>query len=123
MTIDEIREQARRHVDAQAESARQRFVTRGDAQQAVYMLKRDEALRFAADPAPEPSAYPMLSAEVGITAPTLAEVADVVATMAAQWIAVAAQIETLRLGAKAAITAAATPEAVWSAARVTFPSP
>lgn len=110
------------HVDATAERARLMWITPGAGQSLVYALKREEAARFADDPDPDPAAYPMLSAEVGITAETIGEVAAVVAATSNMWIAIAAAIETLRLSAKAAIAAAETAEDAWQAARVVWPT-
>ena len=89
----------------------------------MYLLKLDEARRWAAATAPDDADYPLLSAEVGITAPTIAGVAATVLGMSSAWIAIAAAIETARLGAKAAIAAAEDQTAVMAAATVTFPQP
>ena len=78
---------------------------------------------MAGDADPQPVAYPLLAAEVGITAPTLAEVGAAVRVMASDWIAAAAAIEAVRLRAKTAIAAAATPPAIRAAARVAWPKP
>jgi cell pole-organizing protein PopZ len=121
--LDRARAIWSRNVDMQAEAARLAWITPGNGQMAVYLMKREEAARFASDPAPNPAAYPLLSAEVNVTAPTLAEVAAIVTAMAAAWIAAAAAIETIRLGAKAEIAAAETVEAVIAAASVSFPHP
>lgn len=55
------------------------------------------------------------------TAPTLAGVAAVVAAAHAAWTVTGAQIEALRLGAKAAIAAADDADAVHAAASVLWP--
>jgi hypothetical protein len=112
-----------RNVDMQAEGARLAWITPGAGQTAVYLLKREEAMAFAADAEPDLAAYPLLGAEVGITAPTLGEVAAIVTAMAGAWIAAAAAIEVIRLGAKRAIAEAETIEAVIAAASVSFPHP
>ena len=111
-------------VDSQAEVTRLLYVTPGSAQALVYEAKRHEAISFMADQSPDPADYPLLGAEVGITAATLAEVADAVLAMAAQWRSVAAEIERLRLGAKAAISAATTISAVRAASSgIAWPAP
>lgn len=98
-----------RRVDALAEEARLQFITPGAGQALVYENKRREAedclAEVAAAQTPDPQDYPLLAAEVGITAEDLVAVATVVAGLAAQWRTVAAYIEALRLGAKAAIDA------------------
>ena len=108
-------------IDAQAEQQRQRYLTPGAGQALVYERKRAEAERMAGDADPQPADYPLLAAEVGITAPTLAEVGAAVRAMASDWIAAAATIEAVRLRAKAAIAAASTPPALRAAAQVTWP--
>ncbi len=111
-------------VDRQAEATRLLFITLGSAQALVYEAKRHEALSLAADQSPDPADYPLLSAEIGITAATLAEVGVAVLAMAGQWRAVAAGIERERLGAKAAITAATTIAAVRAASTgIAWPQP
>lgn len=119
-----LRAAARERVDAEAEVARLRYVTPGAAQQLVYAAKRGEAERLLyADTSPSPASYPMLSAEVGITAPTLRGVATVVLETAAAWLAAAAEIERLRLTAKAAIASATSESAISAAAAVDWPQP
>jgi hypothetical protein len=112
-----------RNVDMQAEAARLAWITPGAGQAAVYLLKREEAMTYAADADPDPEDYPLLGAEVGITAPTLGEVAAIVIALAAAWTDAAAAIEVIRLGAKRAIAEAETIEAVIAAATVSFPQP
>ena len=96
-------------IDAQAERLRLTLITAGAGQALVYERKRAEAERMVGDAEPQPADYPLLAAEVGITAPTLAEVGAAVRAMASDWIAAAATIEAVRLRAKAQIAAASTP--------------
>ena len=122
-SLDALRQQAMAQVDAAAERARLALITPGAGQALVYERKRAEAERMAADADPQVRDYPLLAAEVGITAPTLAEVGAAVRTTTADWIAAAAAIEAVRLRAKAAIAAAATPPAIRAAAQVAWPTP
>ena len=108
-------------IDAQAERLRLTLITPGAGQALVYERKRAEAVRMAGDADPQPADYPLLAAEVGITAPSLVEVGAAVRAMASDWIAAAAAIEAVRLRAKAAIAAATTPPALRAAAQVTWP--
>ena len=111
-------------IDRQAEATRLLYVTPGSAQALVYEAKRHEALALAADPSPDPADYPLLTAEIGITAATLAEVGDAVLAMAAQWKAVSAQIERVRLTAKAAVAGANSIAAVRAASTgLAWPAP
>ncbi|WP_072378962.1 hypothetical protein [Rhizobium tibeticum] len=57
---------------------------------------------------PDPSDFSLLSAEVGITAPTLGEVAAIVNNAFLQWQIIGGAIEAARLGTKAAIEATGT---------------
>lgn len=99
-------------VDASAEAARQRFVTPGAGQAAVYLRKEAEARRFLAldsetQAAQEDGpAWPYLSAELNVTAGTLPGVATVIVALADAWDQAAAAIEALRLAAKATIAQA-----------------
>lgn len=120
------------HVDESAEAARQKFITPGAGQSAVYLRKEAEARRFLAlDPevqtAQEPgSAWPYLSAEINVTAPTLPLVAAVIVGLADAWDQAAGAIEALRLAAKAAIATAETEaecRAAADAATRNWPSP
>ena len=108
-------------IDTQAEQQRQRYLTPGAGQALVYERKRAEAERMAGDAEPQPTDYPLLAAEVGITASTLAGVGAAVRAMASDWIAAAAAIEAVRLRAKLQIAAASTPSAIRSTAQVTWP--
>ena len=119
--LDALKAAAVAEIDAQAEQQRQRYLTPGAGQALVYERKRAEAERMATDADPQPAAYPLLAAEVGITAPTLAEVGAVVRDLAGQWTAAAAAIEAARLSAKAVVSAATTPPEVRAAAHVTWP--
>jgi len=109
-------------VDADAEAARLLWITPGSGQAMTYEQKRIEAERMASDPEPQPEAYPMLSAEVGITADTLAAVGALVRGRVAVWTVIAAQIECLRLQAKAAVMAATNAADARAAAVVPWPA-
>lgn len=121
-TIDTLRLTLTAQVDAQAEAARLLWITPGSGQALTYEQKRIEAERMATDPAPQPEAYPMLAAEVGITAATLSAVGALVRARAAAWTAIAAQIESLRLQAKAAVMAANNAAEARAAAAVQWPA-
>jgi hypothetical protein len=105
-------------VDQEAERRRGLVLTPGAGQSMAYAEKEKEAQALDLDPSPDPADYPFLSAEVGISlypgtgqpAADIQEVALIVLAMAAAWRPFGAAIESVRLGAKAAI-AAATDEA------------
>lgn len=96
-------------IDAEAERQRLRWITPGAGQAMTYQAKVDEARALAVDGEDaDPSHYPMLSAEIGITAATLQDVAGVVIAAYQQWQMLGAAIEAARLGAKRAVDLAAT---------------
>lgn len=71
---------------------------------------------------PVPSDYPLISAEIGIAAPTLAEVATIVNAAYMQWQQIGAAIEATRLGTKGGIDAASTVEEAQAVlASITWP--
>lgn len=121
-TIDTLKLTLTAKVDADAEAARLQWITPGSGQALTYEQKRAEAERMATDPAPKPTDYPLLAAEVGITAETLTAVGTLVRARAAAWTAIAAQIESLRLQAKAAVMAASNAAEARAAAVVTWPA-
>lgn len=98
-------------IDAAAEAERLKYITGGAGQAMTYQAKTDEARRLADDQSPDPAGYPLLSAEVGITAPTLTDVGGMVMAAYQQWLQIGALIEAARLGAKQAIDAAETADA------------
>lgn len=93
-------------VDNAAETERLKYITPGEGQAMTYQQKVDEARAFKSAIDPQPADYPVLFSEVGITAPTLSEVADIVLAAFAQWQKIGASIESIRLGAKRDINAA-----------------
>lgn len=93
-------------VDTSAETERLKYITPGKGQAMTYQQKVAEAQAFKAASNPQPSDYPILASEVGITASTLAEVADSVLAAFAQWQQIGARIESIRLSAKRDIDAA-----------------
>ncbi|WP_414901206.1 hypothetical protein [Rhizobium cremeum] len=118
--LDALKTALRRGVDVAAERERMRYITGGAGQAMTYQRKADEARACLAAADPQPADYPMLSAEVGITAATLTGVAEVVSAAYEAWLSIGARIESTRLGAKAAIDAAKTPEDARTAAEVIF---
>ena len=93
---------------------RAQYITPIPGQEMLYLAKRAEAAAFLTlDPAPETlDAFPLLAAEIGITAPSAAELAQIWLNLGALWEGVAAQLEALRLSAIKAI------EEAWDAAAI-----
>ncbi len=108
------REDARKQVDRIAEAERGRYLTPGDGQSLVYQAKAREAIRYTAadSDARRTGRWPYLTAEKGITARTLLDVARAIIKRAGSVDKALASIEATRLDAKAKIKAATTPEEV-----------
>lgn len=100
-TLEAARRAAIDRINARAGALRRTFITDIPGQEMLYLAKEAEARAFVADPAPVMTNYPLISAEVGpgLTAPDAAALAQIWLNLGAQWRAVAAQIETARLGA------------------------
>lgn len=105
-TLEQIKSALKVGIDVAAEAERLKYITPGNGQAMTYQQKVAEAQAFKAATNPKASDYPILSSEVGITAETLAEVADIVLAAFAQWQQIGALIESIRLGAKRDIDAA-----------------
>lgn len=108
-------------IDIDAETARLRYITGGSGQAMTYQQKSQEAAAALVDPFATVEKYPLLAAEIGITAPTLSGVASVVDAAYQNWRVVGGAIEALRLGGKASVTAAATIEDAKQAADIIWP--
>lgn len=112
------------NIDADAETARLRYITAGAGQAMTYQQKAQEAasvLALVGSGEIDQTGFPLLAAEIGITAPSLIEVAQVVNTAYQGWRIVGAGIEALRLSGKAAVSAAQTITAAKNAAAITWP--
>lgn len=93
-------------IDEAAELARLKYITPGAGQAMTYAEKAAQARQCLAATDPQETDYPLLAAEIGITAPSLMDVATVVAAAHSAWIGIGAAIEGIRLQAKASIDAA-----------------
>lgn len=102
-------------IDRQAGEFRGRFITTVPGQEMTYLRKEEEARAHVAGTNAEPL---MLTAEAAATGVTVADLAAAVIQKADEWAGLGAAIEAARIGAKAAVTAAATREAKIAAAVV-----
>lgn len=93
---------------ARIAAARSALITDLPGQQMIYLAKEAEARAWLADPSPDLAAYPLLAAEVGLTAPDPATLAQIWLNMAMLWRNAAAGLEATRLALGAAIDAATT---------------
>lgn len=99
---------ARAELAAAIAAARTALITDLPGQSMIYLAKEAEARAWLADPAPDMAEYPMLSAEIGITAPDAQALAQIWLNMATLWRSAAATLEARRLTLTAAIDAATT---------------
>lgn len=113
--LEAAKAEARVTLAAAVTAARAALITDLPGQSMIYLAKEAEARAWIADPTPDPAAYPLLSAELGITAPDGASLAQIWLNLATLWRSTAADLEALRLTASAAIDAATTPEEVGAA--------
>lgn len=106
--VEQFRIYALDRVNYLAGRERLKLITNIPGQEMLYIQKEAEALDYIAqDPEPTDMAnYPFLEAEVGITAPTALEVAQVYANLSAIFKATGASLENARLGAIAVIETA-----------------
>lgn len=113
--LADARAAAYAHLAAHITAARAPLITILPGQEMIYLAKEAEARAWLTATAPDLADYPLLSAEIGLTAPTAAELADLWLTMSRQWRMAAAALEALRLTIKAAIDAAETPAEIAAA--------
>lgn len=104
--------QSVQRINATIGAVRQRFITTAPGQEMIYLSKETEARACIAEADPDPADYPLLAAEIGITAPDLQSVAQTVMNLAAIWRLIGAQLEQIRLLTSAQISAATSVEAV-----------
>ena len=99
--------QAVRRINEAAGQTRLRFITDIPGQEMIYKAKLDEARAYLSGPEPESlDAFPLIAAEVGITAPDAFQIAMIWLWMAEIWVQAAAQIEAIRLQGTAGVQAA-----------------
>lgn len=96
-------------IDTAVENKRLQYITPGAGQSMVYEQKYNEAVAFKAAHIPDVADFPHIEAEVGITAPTAGEVADVIIAVRYQWVQLSAALEGIRLGYKKGLDEAETP--------------
>lgn len=94
-------------LDRAAGEARERFITKASGQESVYAIKLDQAREFA-KAGYTGKAPSMIEAEAIARESTEREAADFILSTAAQWIAVASQIEQVKQTGKNRIKASGT---------------
>jgi hypothetical protein len=121
LTLDQAKARAVDRIEAKAEQKRLEYITPGAGMALTYIEKRDQAeqvIRMGEEEANRMSdleireAYPTLAATIGVDAPTLWEVANLVMLKAHAWANKSFEIEILRANAKKKIDEAGTVEGV-----------
>lgn len=96
---------------------RMRFITNIPGQETIYRWKEAEAIRYLAleaEPA-DLADFPMLAREIGITAPSAYQLAQIWAFMSASLADLSGQLESARIGTVARIEAAQSRDEIASA--------
>jgi len=109
-------------IDDGAEAFRLQFITNGTGQAMAYQEKYEEALLVTSGDIITDDQIPHILAEVGITAPTKEDVAQVILNLQSIWKGISAKIEKARLTAKDAVDAAKSAAEINSAALINWPS-
>lgn len=106
--LAEKRLEMRRLVAEEIRLARLRFITDMPGQDAIYARKKETAVAYLqTDPPPANlDDFPLLQKEVGITAPTAFELAQIWLNLDSLWENVAANLEAIRLSTNAQVDAA-----------------
>lgn len=79
------------------ETERLKYITNIPGQDAIYIAKENEATAYLSDSAPNLVNYPMIAAEIGVTAPDGYQLSQLWLNMALLWRSVAAQMEGARM--------------------------
>ncbi len=90
---------------------RTEVITDLPGQDMIYLRKEEEGRRYL-DLPEEPSTldmFPLIAAEIGLTAPTAYQVAMIWVQLGSMWVSIAAQMEALRMDLSAQIQSASTP--------------
>ena len=111
VVLQEHRQGAVARINRAAGAVRRLYITDIPGQEALYLMKEAEARAWLAETVPDPANHPLIAAEIGITAPSGDEVAQVYLNLAAIYVQAAAQLEHARLGHIAMAEIASTSEA------------
>ena len=108
----ERKAELKRLINQEIQLARKKFITDLPGQDAIYARKKETAVAYLQmDPPPTTlDDFPLLQKEVGITAPTAFELAQIWMNLDVLWETVAANLEAVRLGANQTVDQAATME-------------
>ena len=95
--LPEIKSKALRFVGEECSKVRSLYITDISGQEMIYTMKRDEAVAYLNDSDPILSDYPLISAEIGVTATTAYEVAQTYINMSAIFTQALSALENIRL--------------------------
>ena len=101
--LPEIKSKALRFVDGECSKVRSLYITGISGQEMIYTMKRDEAITYLNDSDPNLSDYPWIYAEIGVTATTAYEVAQIYINMSFMFTQALAALENIRLTTVSAI--------------------
>ena len=110
-----VRASAVAEINSLVAITRARIITDLPGQQMIYLRKETEARAWIASPSPDLADYPLLAAEVGITAPDADQLAQIWLNQAYLWADVLAPaLERLRMTANGAVQAAKDASGIWA---------
>ena len=113
--IEPIRQSALNKLNERMAEMRSQLVTSLPGQDMVYIRKEEEAKSYLNSIAPVLEDYPLIAAEIGITADTAYQIAQIWMAMSHFWISAAADLEGLRMRIGNAIAQAETEEEIETA--------
>lgn len=106
--LELYRKETTASVNREVGKIRSKYITTIEGQEMLYLDKEREAVAFLSDPEPDLANYPFISREVGVTATTAQELAQVWLNSAFMWRQIAAELEKQRFEALNAIAVATT---------------
>ena len=102
-------------INSAADTVRRNFITPIAGQDMVYLRKESEARRYLVENPATLQDFPLLAAEVGVTAPAAVDLAQLWISMSDAWISAAAALEHARMTGIEAVKAATTLHAILTA--------
>lgn len=121
--LSAMKEHLKSEIDRQAEIERLKYITSGAGQAMTYQEKFSELVAYEGDSNPTKEKYPMMAAEIGITAASLSGVASTIRAAYDLWKKIGSGIEVARLTAKSNIDKAASEKEARAAAEIIWPLP
>lgn len=110
--LSEAQASALDRITAMRGRARLTYITDIPGQEAIYIAKLEEARAWIAAADPNIADYPLIGSEIGVTAPTAYEVAQIFLNLNALWVQVAAVIDGACFAAEIAVQTATSADSV-----------